>query len=53
VSHTEDVERLIANRLWKQFQFQLPDTPIRVTKTILKELADNGYTINRGETQCN
>jgi len=47
VTEVEEAERLIASRLWKQFQFHLPDTPIRVTRAMLKELNDNGFTISK------
>jgi hypothetical protein len=42
-----EIENLIAKRLWKVFQFHLPDTPNRVARAMLKELNDNGYIIRK------
>ena len=43
----DDIEKMIARRLWKVFQFHLPDTPNRVARAVLKELDDNGYSITK------
>lgn len=43
----DDIEKMIARRLWKVFQFHLPDTPNRVARAMLKELDDNGYSITK------
>jgi hypothetical protein len=42
-----EIENLIARRLWKVFEFHLPDTPHRVARAMLKELNDDGYTIKK------
>ena len=34
---SDDIEKMIARRLWKVFQFHLPDTPNRVARAMLKE----------------
>ena len=44
---SDDIEKMIARRLWKVFQFHLPDTPNRVARAMLKELDDNGYSITK------
>ena len=43
----DDIEKMIARRLWKVFQFHLPDTPNRVARAMLKELDDNCYSITK------
>jgi hypothetical protein len=47
IKENSDIEILIARRLWKVFQFHLPDTPNRVARAVLKELDDNGYSITK------
>jgi len=47
IKENGEIENLIARRLWKVFEFHLPDTPNRVAKAVLKELDDNGYSINK------
>jgi SAM-dependent methyltransferase len=48
---SQEIENLIARRLWKVFEFHLPDTPHRVARAMLKELNDNGYTIKKRQHQ--
>ena len=47
IKENGEIENLIARRLWKVFQFHLPDTPNRVARAMLKELDDNGYSITK------
>jgi hypothetical protein len=47
IKENSDIEILIANRLWKVFQFHLPDTPNRVARAVLKELDDKGYSVTK------
>jgi hypothetical protein len=48
----QEIEYLIAKRLWKVFEFELPDTPNRVARVVLKELANEGFKITKGETNA-
>ena len=44
-----EIGLMLARVLWKQFEFELPDTPARVVKVIFKELEKNNYKIVKGE----
>ena len=41
----DQIGSLIAKNLWKYFEFDLPDTPNRITKIVLKTLEANDLTI--------
>jgi hypothetical protein len=43
----DEVLGLIAKSLWQHFQFELPDTPVRVAKALLVILDVNGYAITK------
>jgi hypothetical protein len=47
---SQEIQNLIAKRLWKVFEFELPDTPNQVAKVILKELENEGFIITKGKT---
>ena len=43
----DEVLGLIAKSLWQHFQFELPDTPVRVANVLLTILEVNGYAITK------
>jgi hypothetical protein len=47
-----EIGLMLARVLWKQFEFELPDTPARVVKVIFKELEKNNYKIVKGEANA-
>jgi len=47
IEENGEIENLIARRLWKVFEFHLPDTPNRVARAVLKELDKNGYSVTK------
>jgi hypothetical protein len=49
---SKEIEDLVARRLWKVFEFELPDTPHRVVRVMLKELENQGFKITKGETNA-
>ena len=42
---TKEITAMLARGLWKYFEMELPDTPMRVAKATMHILTEAGYTI--------
>lgn len=35
-------------KLWRYFEFELPDTPGRIAQMLIHQLKEDGWTVTRG-----